>query len=228
MLPTEKRTPIADLSQEIVLVYGQPKIGKSTFLSNFPNAVFISTEEGLNHLSVFEITIKKWQDFVDAVGALEKEPTRFQTAVIDTVDNLYLFCRNYIYQVNTTDDKEVKHETDMPYGKGWDEVDAEFRRVLTRLSQIKTMGLAMVSHSEEKEVKKPGHTTTDTKICHTLPNRARKIILPMADLILYMGMEEGERVIHTKPTTEYEAGDIIGRPGVGPAPSGRRSCAWAR
>jgi len=217
MLPTEKRKPIKDLSQEKILAYGDPKIGKSTFFSYAPNALFISTEEGLNHLEVFEAPIGSWKEFYKLVGELEGDPLRYQTVVIDTVDNLYLFCRQYIYEINSYRDEKTKkeitvsHETDMPYGKGWDEVDAEFRRVITRLSKIKTMGLVFISHSEEKEVKKPGYTNALTVISHTLPSRARKSIQPMVDMILYFGFENGRRVIYTKPTGIIDAGDRSGR-----------------
>lgn len=202
MLPTKKREPISDLSREIILAYGIPKIGKSTFFSYFPNSLFLSTEEGLNHLSVFEYPIGKWMDFVNAVRDIEKNPTQFQTVIIDTIDNLFSFCQTYIYDLHS-----IKHESDLEYGKGWKEVDAEFVRNITRLSQIKTIGKVFVSHSEEKEVRKKGTRETEVKVTHTLPARARKIITPMADMILYMEMDDNsQRVIRTQPTPIFEAG----------------------
>jgi len=207
MLPTEKRKPIGDLSQEIILAYGSPKIGKSTFCSHFPDALFLSTEPGLNHLEVFECPVGNWQAFVEAVRDIEASPTKFKTIIVDTIDNLYLFCRDYMNKVNG-----VKHESDMDWGRGWSDIDGEFRRQITRLTQIRTVGVCFVSHSEEKEIKKRGAKESEFKIAHTLPNRARKVINPLADMILYMSLDEkGERVIHTKETVEYEAGDRTGR-----------------
>lgn len=206
MLPTEKRKVVGDLSQEIILAYGSPKIGKSTFFSYFPDALFISTEPGLNHLEVYEQPIAEWMQFVETVRDLEKSPTQFKTVIIDTIDNLYLFCQSYIYKING-----IKHESDMEWGRGWKEVDSEFRRVVTRLAKIRTMGLCFVSHSEEKEIRTRGKKEPETKVAHTLPNRARKIINPIADMILYMGLDDnGGRVIHTKETNRYEAGDRTG------------------
>ena len=206
MLPSEKRKTIGDLSQEIILAYGSPKIGKSTFFSYFPDALFISTEPGLNHLEVFEQPVKEWMQFVETIRELEANPTQFKTVVIDTIDNLYLFCQDYIYKING-----IKHESDMEWGRGWKEVDSEFRRVVTRLAQMRTMGLCFVSHSEEKESRVRGKKESTVKVAHTLPNRARKVINPMADMILYFGLDEnGDRVIHTKETNEYEAGDRTG------------------
>ncbi len=207
ILPTEKRKPIADVSQEIILLYGVPKIGKSSFAGQFSDALFLSTEEGLNHLEIYETPIKSWQDYLDIVNQIEKDQGHFKTVIVDTVDNLYLFCQNYIYKLHN-----INHESDMEWGKGWAEVESEFRRQITRLSQIKGLGKIFVSHSEDKEIREKGSKDSITVITHTLPKRARKVLSPMVDIILYMEIDDqGRRVIRTKPTERYEAGDRTGR-----------------
>jgi hypothetical protein len=207
ILPKEKRKPISDVSQEIILLYGVPKIGKSSFAGQFTDALFISTEEGLNHLEVYESPVKCWDDFLKVVREIEAGRNGFKTVVIDTLDNLYMFCKSYIYGVHN-----INHESDLDWGRGWDEIEAEFRRQITRLSQIKQLGKIFVSHSELKEIKVKGKDQPDIQVTHTLPKRARKTISGMADMILYMETDgEGRRVIRTKPTTEYEAGDRTGR-----------------
>lgn len=207
VLPTEKRKPIRDVSQEIILLYGIPKIGKSSWAAQFTDALFLSTEEGLNHLEVYEAPVKNWDDFLNVVREIEGGSNTFKTVIIDTLDNLYLFCQQYIYKLHN-----IRHESDMSYGKGWAQVDAEFRRQITRLSQIKQLGKVFISHAEEKEFIKKGQDKPEIKITHTLPKRARKIISGMADMILFMEADQhGRRVIRTKPTTEYEAGDRTGR-----------------
>ena len=59
-----------------------------------------------------------------------------------------------------------------------------------------------------------------TRIVPTLPDKARKIVLGMVDMVLYCDLDvsagaEGEpvirRVIRTKPSLYYEAGDRTGR-----------------
>ena len=80
-------------------------------------------------------------------------------------------------------------------------------------------GLWLVSHAQEKEV-----DTARGKIMRTmptLPDKARKVVMGMVDMILYCDIEtapagEGgqpvhRRVIRTKPTLVYEAGDRTGR-----------------
>ena len=49
-LPTAKTPAKRSLSDVSILLYGPSKIGKSTFASQAPNAIFIATEPGLNAL----------------------------------------------------------------------------------------------------------------------------------------------------------------------------------
>jgi hypothetical protein len=199
-LPTEKRKPIKDVSQETILIYGIPKIGKSTFAAHMPDALFLSTEEGLNHLEVFEYPIQNWAGFLAALSELEADPTKYKTIVIDTADNLYMFCRDFVYK-----GLGIKHETDAGYGKGWDMVAGEFRRQVTRLSKL-PVGKVFISHCEEKEIQ-TGIRKGEMQITQTLPKRARAIITAMSDMILFMEVDDkGSRVIRTRPTLDYEAG----------------------
>ena len=48
-LPTTKTKPTTDLAKQSILLYGVPKLGKSSFASQFPEARFFECEPGLNH-----------------------------------------------------------------------------------------------------------------------------------------------------------------------------------
>jgi len=186
-----------------------PKIGKSTFCANSDNALFLATEAGLNNLSVYQVPIATWGEFLDACQQIAAGQHGFKTIIIDTIDNLYKMCVTHILQKHN-----LQHESDAPFGKGYALINGAFEKVLTALSLL-PYGLIMTSHAQEKEVKTP--TGAETRISPTLPNGARKIVLGMADLILFAEMQEVrneqgritgyERVVRTKPTTIYEAGD---------------------
>ena len=109
---------------------------------------------------------------------------------------------------------KVEHESDLGYGKGYAIVNNEFQRVLTKLAFL-PYGLFLVSHSKEIEVET--RTGKYTRIVPTLPDKARKIVLGMVDMVLYCDLEDGggsrppAGVIRTKPSQYYEAGDRTGR-----------------
>jgi hypothetical protein len=212
LLPTAKTQPKPNLADLTVLVYGQTKIGKSTFCSNADGALFLATEPGLNALDVYQVPIQSWDDLLNACAEIGEGKHAFKTIVIDTIDNAYKFCTEYILRKF-----KVEHESDLAYGKGYAIVNNEFQRVLTKLAFL-PYGLFLISHAKEIEVET--RTGKYTRIVPTLPEKARKIVLGMVDMVLFcdLDMVTGEdgaqsvrRVIRTKPSLYYEAGDRTGR-----------------
>jgi hypothetical protein len=95
-LPTTKTKPTTDLAKQSILLYGVPKLGKSSFASQFPEAMFFECEPGLNHLEVFKLPTYSWEAFLEACKLLAKGDHNFKTIVIDTVDNAFKMCSDYV------------------------------------------------------------------------------------------------------------------------------------
>ena len=211
-LPNAKTTPSLDLSAKSILIYGPPKIGKSTFASQFPDALFFECEPGLNQLEVFKVPTYSWADFLAACKLVAAGNHPFKTVVIDTVDNAFKFCSEHICAKH-----EIDYEGDLEHGKGWAFVKNEWHRVLTRLASL-PVGLVLISHAIDKQIKT--RTEEYTKTQPSLPDRARNVVLGLVDMILYCDTaasknDKGElvmrRIIRTKPHPAYEAGDRTGR-----------------
>lgn len=212
ILPTAKTQPKPDLADLTVLVYGQTKIGKSTFCSHAEGALFLATEPGLNSLDVYQAPIQSWEDLLNACAEVGEGKHPFKTVIIDTIDNAYKFCTDYILRKF-----KVEHESDLAYGKGYAIVNNEFQRVLTKLAFL-PCGLFLVSHAKEIEIET--RTGKYTRIVPTLPDKARKVVLGMVDMVLFCdldvttsedGAQNVQRVIRTKPSLYYEAGDRTGK-----------------
>ncbi|MFH2000496.1 MAG: ATP-binding protein [Planctomycetota bacterium] len=212
MLPTEK-TPIKQKVTDLTsLLYGQSKIGKSSFCSRAEGTLFLATEPGLNSLDVFQVPISSWEDLLNACNEIASGKHAFQAIVIDTVDNAYPMCTDYICKKHN-----ILHPSDLAYGKAYAQINTEFHRVLNRLALL-PYGLFLISHAQEREYET--RTGKRTRITPTLPDKVAKIVLGLVDLILYCDIEvvQGEdgkpgtrRVIRTKPSPEYAAGDRTGK-----------------
>ena len=212
LLPTEPTRPKTDLSDFNFIVYGPPKIGKSTLASCFPAAVFLATEDGQNALDCYRVGVDSWVLFLDACGELLEGKHPFKTVVVDTVDNLWGLCQRYVCEK-----RSIEHESELAYGLGSELVRAEFFRALTKLSML-PYGLVLISHAQTREI-----TTRTGKYDRVLPSfkqREQGRLLGMADFILYCDLlvvpgEDGkpltQRVIRTKTSEAYIAGDRTGR-----------------
>jgi hypothetical protein len=212
-LPKAKTTPTADLATKTTLIYGPPKVGKSTFAAQFPDALFFECEPGLGELSVYKVPTYNWPDLLEACKLVAAGGHPFKTVVIDTIDNAFKYCTDHVNAKHN-----VEYEGDLAHGKGWAFVKNEWHRVLTRLASL-PVGLVLISHAVDKRIET--RTGEYTKTQPSLPDRARQVVLGMVDMILYCDTvarprSDGKgtdivRVMRTKPHPTYEAGDRTGR-----------------
>lgn len=172
----------------------------------------MATEPGLNALEVYQVPIDTWEKMMEVSAEIAAGKHPFKTIVVDTIDNAYRMCAKYICEKH-----KIDHESDLGYGKGHAFINNEFHRALTKLASL-PYGLYLVSHSQEKEIE--SRTGNYTRVIPTLPDKAAKIVLGLVDMILYCDLEadkdaEGKptarRVMRTKPSIYYEAGDRTGR-----------------
>jgi hypothetical protein len=200
-LPETKSTPVTDLREYTFLVYGVPKVGKSTFCSKFEDAIFIATEQGHKFLEVYKVDPSKWSDIVEVARELykQKDNKKFKTVIFDTADIAYKMCEQYICEKNN-----IEHLSDLGFGKGYNFVRDEFMRIITALSQA-GYGLVFISHSETRDVDEGGikRSFTDT----TLSGSAKKVIPGLCDFIFYCHVNEaGDRRMLTQQTKSVNAG----------------------
>lgn len=211
-LPTSIQDPVWDIDHVSMVIYGAPKIGKSTFCSRFPHAIFMATEPGLSYLRTYNVRVHDWQECHEFVDLLEKGCHSYKTIVIDTVDVLWAFCAEYIRK-----SRDVETLTDLAYGKGKDLATCAFSDLITRMVRL-DMGLVFVSHAQMAEV--------DTiqgkvgKFLPTIPDRARSVVLPLVDVIGFAtsepaytkdGARTERRLLRVAPSSLWEAGDRSGR-----------------
>lgn len=210
LIPTAKSKPIDTFEKNLTLIYGAPKVGKSTFCAGLDSPLFLDTEHGLNNLEVYKTDIDSWETFMEAYRELKNQKGKlpFKTLVIDTIDNLWQFCSDYICKQN-----KVSHESELEWGKGYAMIKREFNVALAAYRQL-GMGMIYTSHADSREI-----ATRIGKYNRWEPTMAKKCaeaILPSVDFILFADIVDGEdgkekRVLHTKPCQNYNAGDRTGR-----------------
>lgn len=209
LIPTTKSKPKETFEENLTLIYGAPKVGKSTFCAGLEAPLFLDTEAGLNNLEVFKVNIDSWETFKEVYKELkaQKGKTPFKTLVIDTIDNLWQMCSDYICKLN-----KVTHESEMEWGKGYAMIKREFNVALAAYRQL-GLGMIYTSHAEAREI-----ATRVGKYTRYEPTMAKKCadaILPSVDFILFAeNQDQGDgtekRVIHTKPSRYWNAGDRLG------------------
>jgi hypothetical protein len=215
MLPTKRTPPVTDLGAFKTLIYGATKAGKTTLASQYPSTVFLATEPGCKALSTYSVTVDSWSDFLAASKELAAGGHGFQTVVIDTIDLLWKYCHESVLRSMGLD-----MEPGNDFGRTGTRIKSEFHRELAKLAGL-PMGLVIISHDTEREIKPKGRMEGYTLISPSLSSAPRGIVMGMMDLIFYLEaipeIIEGKltgrlrRQLRTKPGNGYDAGDRTGR-----------------
>ena len=209
LLPTKKTPPSLSFAGSKVLLYGQPKVGKTTLAAGLADDVLIlACEPGLGGLSTFSVEINSWEQF-RAVGAELSKTDKYPIVVIDTVDELYRLCSDSVCQ-----QLGIAHLADAEWGKGWQMARDEFRLRVGKLASL-GRGVWFISHSMETELRT--RVGTRTRTVPTLDKRAFGFIEGFVDFILLAEAQataEGgeERVVRTAPAEEFVAGGRVNLP----------------
>lgn len=205
-LPTEKSKKTTNPFEFTVLLYGEPKIGKSEACARIPDALFVQTEAGLKNLEVFKTPlVETWEQFLDIAKEVHEGDHQYKTIIVDTIDGMYQLCAKYVCKKHGWD-----HESDLDYGKGYARIRVELLRVLNKLAALNT-GLVLVGHSKLKEVKtKVGNFD---KVTLAFSNSIEEAIVAFVDIGLYCRVEtiddEKQRIVHSLPHEDYFAGGRV-------------------
>ena len=183
-----------DLCGYTVLLYGQPKTGKTTTAAQFPQALLCAFETGYLAIpGVMAQPVNKWSEFKQILKQLDSDQARqqFKNIIVDTVDIAYDLCEKYICNQNG-----VSAVGDLPFGKGYNLAKKEFDEALRRIPQM-GYGLVMISHAQDKTFKDENGDEYQ-QIVPTLANQPRLVVDRMSDIIGYAHpFQEEDGTVHT-------------------------------
>lgn len=155
MLPVNEKVNRDATSNLKLWVFGQPNIGKTTFANQFPDTLMLNTDGNYKGVDSPVITITGWEQFVETCDEILKGEHTYKTIVIDLLEDVYTYCRNY-YCTKL----KIDHEADLGYGKGYDIIKTAFLIVIRKLANS-PYNLLCLSHEKETVIKdRIGRETT--------------------------------------------------------------------
>lgn len=187
LLSIEPHKVSRDLSGYITYLYGSPKVGKTTLVSQFPGVLLLATEKGYNALpGVLVQDITRWGDIKEVVRELKKPEVkeRFKTIAVDTIDVAASYCDKYICN-------QLGIETLGEGGwtvNGWAKYKKELEETFRTITNL-GYALVFISHDKDKEFTRKDGTKYNQTV-PTVQSSANEIIKAMADLYMYAVIDE--------------------------------------
>lgn len=181
-LPKNSNIEEQDMRKLYWIVYGPAGVGKSTFLASAKNVLFLTTDSGHKFINSLHRPIKDWVMFKRYVKMICQEQPNYAAICLDNVDGIFKMCRKYI-----CDKRGIEHQSDEKWGKAFDITASEFEIELMKLTFLQKYGLFFISHASTKDIKSPFGEKTFTE--PTMPKQVYKILVPIADIVAYMGFD---------------------------------------
>jgi AAA domain len=213
LLNIEPQKISTDLATYTSMLYGTPKVGKTTFYFELfgDRAIFGRTEKGSKAVpGLMGQDIASWSDFLKFKNQLKRKEVRarFDAVVLDTYDNLCIYLERYIknkYEVDKLNDANG----------GWGAGQNEFTEImLMTLNEIESYGYTIhfVSHISIKTEKLPGTETEYDKYIPAAKKRGMEVATKMVDNILFGYLtidpetKQERRALYTRESIYFQAG----------------------
>ena len=204
------------------VVYGPEGVGKTTFASAWPGAVFIDVEGGSNHYDVARMPRPEtWKQLLEIVNACAEFP-EIGTVIVDTADAAEALCMRHILF-----EKKWKSIEDAGYGKGYTYLQEEFGKLLNSLDGCVANGknVLIVAHAQIRKFEQPDELGAYDRWELKLQKKDAPLVKDWSDLLLFanyksdtMKDDNGKyratggkrRMMYTSHTAAYDAKNRFG------------------
>ena len=211
VLPTKKSTVDNNWIDQKTGMIGPAGIGKSKFWS-YSNGLYIQTEAGLNHLEVFKVVCRSWDDFKEIYTQLlhtsQNGSFQYDTIIIDTIDRFIDLIHEEVIARGRAKFKaiEINSIGDVPNGAGWAWATELMENALSKLESLPAH-IVYIGHLEQKEIKEP--TRSIHKATISIGGKMGGNLVAWPDHLLNIDASfQGSKIVRkvrTLPTASIEA-----------------------
>lgn len=219
-LPT-KRSEVVRINPKTMVIFGQPKVGKTTILAELDNCLLIDLEEGSDFVSALKVDVLKEAKEQDTA------PINILKDVIKTIGEQNKKNGGYVYKYIALDTVTALEEMvlpiaakmyrDTPMGRNWVGTDVTtlpsgagyrftreaLQNVINALKSI-TDTLIILGHVKDKLVEQDGEEMSERGL--DLVGKMSAILCAKVDAIAYMYRDEKKTVLNFKSSESLLVG----------------------
>ena len=182
----------------ILLLYGAPKVGKTTMLSQLKDCLVLDTEQGSHMLEGYFMSINSKEELIE----FYKEATdghEYKYFALDTVDKLVEWTEKAVCT-----EFQIESINDLPYGKGYGLVR---QRTINNIKKLQTLCPNVIVIGHRKTAVAIDNSNAIEPESLDLSGKLKNLLMAQCDAIGYIFRDEDEVLcVSFKSKQSIEAG----------------------
>tara|TARA_R100001440_G_scaffold1626_1_gene5220 strand:+ start:2736 stop:3434 length:699 start_codon:yes stop_codon:yes gene_type:complete len=198
-------------SPKNMIIYGPPKIGKTTVLSQLKDCLIIDLEEGSDMVDALKIKVNSLKELAEVGKAIVKDGKPYKYVAIDTISKLEEWCESEAKQIYMKTPMGKNFETknpgasvlSLPNGAGYLYLRIAYKKWIDRLNTLADH-VILVGHLKDKMLEKKGKEVAVKDL--DLTGKIKQITCANADAVGYIYREDDETMISFNSMDDITAG----------------------
>lgn len=184
---------------KIMLLYGAPKVGKTTTLSQLEDCLLVDTEQGSHMIEGTIAECHSRDDLISLLKELIDRDTKFKYIALDTIDNIADWAERSVCE-----EEGVTAVQDLPFGKGFGLVRQKVMNTIDAFAKV-TDHLIIIGHRKVAYAVTDGSNLVVPESLD-LTGKTKNLIMSKCDAIGYVYRDEDELRVSFKANDAIEAG----------------------
>lgn len=194
-----------------MIIYGPPKIGKTTVLSQLKDCLIIDLEEGSDMVDALKIKVSSLKELGEVGKAIIKEGKPYKYVAIDTISKLEEWCEEDAKKLYMATPMGKNFETknpgmsvlSLPNGAGYLYLRMAYKKWIDRLNLLADH-VILVGHLKDKMLEKKGKEVAVKDL--DLTGKIKQITCANADAVGYVYREDDQTMISFNSLEDVTAG----------------------
>lgn len=147
-----KKLPALTEDPKNLIIYGSPKVGKTSLLSTLADCIIIDLENGSDYVEALKVKINTLQEFVEFCKAVREAGNPYKFAALDTVTALEEFAKPLALAEYKKTAAGKSYEGDIlmaPMGSGYAYLREAIEKLINMLNKV-VPNIILVGHVKDK------------------------------------------------------------------------------
>jgi len=194
-----------------MIIYGPPKIGKTTVLSQLEGCLIIDLEAGSDMVDALKVQANSLKELGEIGKEIIKQGKPYKYIAIDTISKLEEWCEDEAKKLYMSTPMGKNFETknpgmsvlSLPNGGGYLYLRIAYKKWIDRLNKLADH-IILVGHLKDKQLEKKGKEVAVKDL--DLTGKIKQITCANADAVGYIYREDDKTMISFNSLEDVTAG----------------------